>query len=416
MDFIIERLDARPGPARLPLRAVRADRPQAADGPLRHARGGGRRPAPREGVLVDLLRVVRQSLRASVESYSIKKMEAFYGFVREIDLRDAGSSIVAFEEWLELGEGERPAADHLERIERYNRDDVVSNLRLRDWLEAAPGRARRGDRPERPAPGAARRRRCRADVTRSPGARRRRWSTGSPDRTSVPADPAERTDAAAGDVAARPAPRLAPARGQGDVVGVPPPDGPDAGAARRRGRTRSACSNRSDRSTTTKKGKQTWRYRFPAQDFDLGRGEVYDPAHKQARPGRLPVQLGRRHGRRADPAARPSTSSGSVAEPHPRAIVPLTWVRTSDHRRASSNSGEWVADHGIDADGPHARGARPAPRPPAAGRPGGRRALLARRTSRRSTAARRLGARARPDDPRRSRVRRARARRTAAPG
>ena len=63
----------------------------------------------REGVMVDLLRVVRQSLRASVESYSIKKMEAFYGFVREIDLRDAGSSIVAFEQWLELGEGERPA-------------------------------------------------------------------------------------------------------------------------------------------------------------------------------------------------------------------------------------------------------------------------------------------------------------------
>ena len=65
----------------------------------------------REGVLVDLLRVVRQSLRASVESYSIKKMEGLYGFVREIDLRDAGSSIVAFEEWLELGEGDRPAAD-----------------------------------------------------------------------------------------------------------------------------------------------------------------------------------------------------------------------------------------------------------------------------------------------------------------
>ena len=62
-------------------------------------------------------------------------MEAFYGFVREIDLRDAGSSIVAFEEWLELGEGERPESNHLDRIERYNRDDVVSNFRLRDWLE-----------------------------------------------------------------------------------------------------------------------------------------------------------------------------------------------------------------------------------------------------------------------------------------
>src|SRR4029079_667546 len=90
----------------------------------------------REGVLVDLLRAVRQSLRASVESYSIKKMEAFYGFEREIDLRDAGSSIVAFETWLELGEGERPETDILERIKHYNRDDVVSNLRLRDWLEA----------------------------------------------------------------------------------------------------------------------------------------------------------------------------------------------------------------------------------------------------------------------------------------
>ena len=89
----------------------------------------------REGVMVDLLRVVRQSLRASVESYSIKKMEAFYDFVREIDLRDAGSSIVAFEQWLELGEGERPESNQLERIERYNRDDVVSNFQLRDWLE-----------------------------------------------------------------------------------------------------------------------------------------------------------------------------------------------------------------------------------------------------------------------------------------
>ncbi len=93
----------------------------------------------RGGVLVDLLRAVRQSLRASVESYSIKKMEPFYGFVREVSLRDAGSSIVAFEQWLELGEGERPAADHLDRIERYNRDDVVSNLRLRDWLEDRRG-------------------------------------------------------------------------------------------------------------------------------------------------------------------------------------------------------------------------------------------------------------------------------------
>ncbi|HSM39011.1 MAG TPA: TM0106 family RecB-like putative nuclease [Candidatus Limnocylindrales bacterium] len=89
----------------------------------------------RGGVLVDLYRAVRQGVRASVESYSIKKLEPIYGFTREIDLRDAGSSIVAFEEWLELGEGDQPTSDILQRIENYNRDDVVSTLRLRGWLE-----------------------------------------------------------------------------------------------------------------------------------------------------------------------------------------------------------------------------------------------------------------------------------------
>jgi uncharacterized protein len=90
----------------------------------------------RGGVLVDLYRAVRQGLRASVESYSIKRIEPLYGFTREVELRDAGSSIVAFEEWLELGEGERPSSDILEEIARYNRDDVVSTARLRDWLES----------------------------------------------------------------------------------------------------------------------------------------------------------------------------------------------------------------------------------------------------------------------------------------
>src|SRR5215210_6660742 len=108
----------------------------------------------REGVLVDLYRVVRQSLRASVESYSIKKLEAFYGFEREIDLRDAGSSIVAFEEWLELGEGDRPAATHLDQIERYNRDDVRSTGKLRDWLESLRGELARQTGLEVPRPAA----------------------------------------------------------------------------------------------------------------------------------------------------------------------------------------------------------------------------------------------------------------------
>ena len=145
----------------------------------------------RRGVLVDLLRAVRQSLRASVESYSIKKMEVFYGFTREIDLRDAGSSIVAFEQWLELGEGERPANDHLDQIEKYNRDDVVSTLRLRDWLETLRGQLARRDRARASrGPGRAAKHRI-GCPTSWPGPRRS--SSGSPTRPSSRSIPSERT-------------------------------------------------------------------------------------------------------------------------------------------------------------------------------------------------------------------------------
>jgi predicted RecB family nuclease len=89
-------------------------------------------------VLVDLYRVVRQGIRASVESYSIKRLEPLYGFERGVELRDAGGSIVEFEAW--LGRGATPEGlvgdAILREIEGYNRDDVLSTWLLRDWLEA----------------------------------------------------------------------------------------------------------------------------------------------------------------------------------------------------------------------------------------------------------------------------------------
>ena len=85
-------------------------------------------------VFVDLYRAVRQGIRASVESYSLKRLEPLYGFRREVDLRDAGDSIVEFETWLELGQ-EEERAGLLAEIEGYNRDDCLSTLALRDWLE-----------------------------------------------------------------------------------------------------------------------------------------------------------------------------------------------------------------------------------------------------------------------------------------
>ena len=85
-------------------------------------------------VFVDLYRVVRQGIRASVESYSIKRLEPLYGFKREIDLRDAGESIVEFEHWLEPDpDTDRDAL--LDQIKAYNRDDCISTWYLREWLE-----------------------------------------------------------------------------------------------------------------------------------------------------------------------------------------------------------------------------------------------------------------------------------------
>ena len=76
----------------------------------------------RAGVFVDLYRAVRQGIRASVESYSIKRLEPLYGFEREVDLRDTGASIVEFETWLELGQGDE-RNELLSQIAGYNRDD-----------------------------------------------------------------------------------------------------------------------------------------------------------------------------------------------------------------------------------------------------------------------------------------------------
>lgn len=85
----------------------------------------------RKGVLVDLYRVVQQGIAISTESYSIKKLEPLYmPGGRAAGIKDAGSSIVAYEEWLESGEQRI-----LDDIEAYNREDCISTLRLRDWLE-----------------------------------------------------------------------------------------------------------------------------------------------------------------------------------------------------------------------------------------------------------------------------------------
>ena len=89
----------------------------------------------RANLFVDLYRVVRGALRASVESYSIKELEKFFDFKREVNLRDANSALYGLAVPLELGDPDSIADEHKETVEGYNRDDCFSTLHLRDWLE-----------------------------------------------------------------------------------------------------------------------------------------------------------------------------------------------------------------------------------------------------------------------------------------
>jgi uncharacterized protein len=82
----------------------------------------------RREVFVDLYTVTRQGLRISYSSYSIKKVRVFFMTASE-ELEGGGDAIVEYERWL----SERDQAI-LDAIERYNEEDCLSNLLLRDWL------------------------------------------------------------------------------------------------------------------------------------------------------------------------------------------------------------------------------------------------------------------------------------------
>lgn len=89
----------------------------------------------RAATFVDLYAIVRQSLRAGVERYSIKNLEAFYGFTRDIDLRLARRHLQAMEMAVEQNRVADLKPEVLAAVEGYNRDDCVSTLKLRNWLE-----------------------------------------------------------------------------------------------------------------------------------------------------------------------------------------------------------------------------------------------------------------------------------------
>jgi uncharacterized protein len=83
----------------------------------------------RRDVLVDLYAVVRNGLRVSQPRYSIKNLETFLPIEREAEIKEGGTSIVMFEEWMRTRDG-----SILEEIAAYNEEDCRATLLLREWL------------------------------------------------------------------------------------------------------------------------------------------------------------------------------------------------------------------------------------------------------------------------------------------
>jgi uncharacterized protein len=83
----------------------------------------------RRSVFVDLYKVVKGGLLASVRGYGLKEMEAFLGFDRAAEIRDGATSIVEYERFVQTRD-----RSILDTIAEYNREDCIATLKLRDWL------------------------------------------------------------------------------------------------------------------------------------------------------------------------------------------------------------------------------------------------------------------------------------------
>jgi predicted RecB family nuclease len=90
----------------------------------------------RAGVFVDLHLVLTEAVRASVEEYTLKKIEAFYDFKRTVPLDQSRAAMRYIEHRLQMGLAEQQLPlEHRDAMERYNADDCRSTAALRLWLE-----------------------------------------------------------------------------------------------------------------------------------------------------------------------------------------------------------------------------------------------------------------------------------------
>ncbi len=289
-------------------------------------------------VFVDLLRVVKQGLRASVESYSIKKLEPLYHYTREVPLPKATRALKNFGLVLAFAEGRRIDDELRGVIAGYNRDDCVSTLRLRDWLESLRQdlKAKTGEEVPRPQPEEAKPGESLTEYLK----RVRRVE--SLLKQNLPEDAAAFSDEQKAQLLLANLLewhrreekstwweyyRLLPLTIDQLIEDRIPLGGLEyVGEV---GREKRSIIHR---------------YRFPAQDFKIAVGEdVRDPATKRA-PGEI-VAID-------DQNETIDIKRGKdSAVPHPAALIPCKTVGTAAQRENLLRLGEWVGENGIDAAG-----------------------------------------------------------------
>ncbi|NDL60370.1 TM0106 family RecB-like putative nuclease [Phytoactinopolyspora mesophila] len=294
----------------------------------------------RGGRLVDLYAVVRQGLRIGTESYSIKALEQFYDAEARsgASVKDAGTSIVEYERWLE-----QPDQSILDDIEAYNRDDCISTRRLRDWLEERRAELTITTGPL-PRPDASLEGPLAHHAERDPELEAIEAAL----LADVPEDRDERTPAQQAHALLngllewhRREARAdwweffrAQALGLDELV-----DDPAA-----LGELHSPVLVR------TEKRSGVWRYTTPPQECRLRVGEQAQHAGSEAETSivvALDLDLGQVELKR-------SLQRGDL---HPAGLLPGGPIRSGPLETALRRVGSWVAQHGVEADGPY-RGVR----------------------------------------------------------
>jgi predicted RecB family nuclease len=84
---------------------------------------------------VDLHSVIKRSLIASVERYSLKDLEHLALFTRTMPLQEAGAARRQVECALELGDFPAITAELQKKVDDYNEDDCRATLALHLWIE-----------------------------------------------------------------------------------------------------------------------------------------------------------------------------------------------------------------------------------------------------------------------------------------